>query len=84
MNPAIQQINYYVNEAAPETLSQRSAYLTSVFIPWLRRGLGKTTQLVKKNPEDAEMYALHAAYQSGVNFFENWQSEIESKGAEHD
>lgn len=78
----MQQINYYVNEAAPETLSQRSAYLTSVFIPWLRRGLESTTRWVKENPEDAEMQALHCAYQSGVNFFENWQSAVESKGAQ--
>lgn len=44
MSNAIQQINFYVNEAAPETLRDRQNYLTIVFIPWLRRGLVNTEQ----------------------------------------
>lgn len=50
MSDAIQQINFYVNEAASETLRDRQNYLTIVFIPWLRRGLVNTERWVQENP----------------------------------
>ncbi|MEQ5054635.1 hypothetical protein ABN154_22970 [Klebsiella michiganensis] len=75
MSNAIQQINFYVNEAAPETLRDRQNYLTIVFIPWLRRGLVNTERWVKENPGDVEMQELYAAYRAGVEFFNTWERE---------
>lgn len=75
MSDAISQINYYVNEASSETLIDRTAYLTSVFIPWLRRGLVKTTHWTKENPGDKEMQELHLSYKAGVGFFDKWERE---------
>lgn len=73
MSSAIERINFYVKEAAPETLNQRSAYLYSVFIPWLRRGFEKTSLWIKETPDDEEMQQLHSAYKSGVEFFNAWE-----------
>ena len=75
MNDAIRQINFYVNEASPETIADRAAYLTSVFIPWLRHGLENTTRWTIENPGDKEMQELHSAYQVGVEFFNKWEQE---------
>lgn len=75
MSDAIQQINFYVNEAPPELLHEREEYLTSVFIPWLKRGLENTTRWVRQDPDDTEMRELHNAYQTGVKFFTTWEKE---------
>ena len=75
MSDAIQQINFYVNEEASETLRDRQNYLTIVFIPWLRRGLVNTERWVQENPGDAEMQELYAAYRAGVEFFNAWERE---------
>jgi hypothetical protein len=63
--PAVQQINFYVNEASPELIAARWTYLESFLLPtWIKR-LEQMQSWKDKNGSDLE---LIAAYQSGVDY----------------
>lgn len=63
--PAVQQINFYVNEASPVLISERRVYLEKNLLPCWKQRLEEIQSWTVKTETDLE---LLAAYQSGVDF----------------
>ena len=60
-------IDFYINEASPETIAGRRIYLETVLIPRLRTGLAVLNKMGLTEREDME---LRDVYQRGVDFFD--------------
>ncbi|EBL3323403.1 hypothetical protein L8909_003462 [Salmonella enterica] len=63
--PAVQQINFYVNEASPECIEGRRAYLCQCILPRLKDGLSSMHIWKEKTDDDLELISI---YQKGVDF----------------
>ena len=60
-------IDFYINEASPETIAGRRIYLETVLIPRLRTGLAVLNKMGLTERVDME---LRDVYQRGVDFFD--------------
>ena len=60
-------IDFYINEASPETIAGRRIYLETVLAPRLRKGLAVLNNINQPEQEDIE---LRDVYQRGVDFFD--------------
>ena len=60
-------IDFYINEASPETIAGRWMYLETVLAPRLRKGLAVLNKISLTEQEDIE---LRDVYQRGVDFFD--------------
>ncbi|EBR3160731.1 hypothetical protein CB002_004490 [Salmonella enterica] len=62
---AARQINFYVNEASPECIEGRRAYLCQCLLPRLKDGLFSMHIWKEKTADDLELISI---YQKGVDF----------------
>lgn len=63
--PAVQQINFYVNDASPELLKERRVYLENYLLPCWKGRLAEMKSWIEPSTTDLE---LRAEYQKGVDF----------------
>lgn len=60
-------VDFYINEASPETIEGRRIYLETVLAPRLRKGLAVLNKISLTEQEDIN---LRDVYQRGVDFFD--------------
>ena len=63
--PAVQQINFYINESSPELLFERRAYLENYLLPCWKGRLAEMQSWKEYTDADRE---LIEAYQSGIDY----------------
>lgn len=63
--PAVQQINFYVNEASPELIAERRNYLESYLLPTWKNRLEQMQSWKEHSDTDLEFIE---AYKSGVDY----------------
>ncbi|HDR2753898.1 TPA: hypothetical protein QCJ76_002501 [Enterobacter asburiae] len=63
--PAVQQINFYINDASLELLFERRVYLENNLLPCWRGRLAEMQSWKEYTDADRE---LLAAYQSGIDY----------------
>lgn len=63
--PAVQQINFYINDASPELLVERRVYLENYLLPCWKGRLAEMQSWIEYTDADLQ---LLAAYQSGIDY----------------
>ncbi|EBV4003017.1 hypothetical protein F9N47_22700 [Salmonella enterica] len=63
--PAVQQINFYVNEASPELIKERRIYLENYLLPCWKGRLAEMQSWKEHSDTDLEFIA---EYQSAVDY----------------